>query len=73
MLTPPVEVQVRYLVAQLRLLCESPDCRRERLYMGRQCNNGEVITAPGHKWNNEVRAVGRGARVLLDALRSQGA
>lgn len=25
------------MVQQLRLLCESPDCRREHLYMGKQC------------------------------------
>jgi hypothetical protein len=49
-------VNVRHLLAQLRMLCESPDCRRERLYMGRLCTDGEVFTAPGHKWNNEVRA-----------------
>lgn len=30
-------VHTRAMVQQLRLLCESPDCRRERLYMGKQC------------------------------------
>ncbi|CAL8469155.1 g8696 [Coccomyxa elongata] len=40
------------MVQQLRLLCESPDCRRERLYMGKQCRRGEVILTPGHRWNN---------------------
>jgi galactosylxylosylprotein 3-beta-galactosyltransferase len=42
------------MVHQLRMLCESPDCRREHLYMGLQCRRGEVILSPGHKWNNDV-------------------
>ncbi len=45
-------VNVPAFVQQLRLLCESPDCRRERLYMGKQCRRGKVILSPGHKWDN---------------------
>ena len=47
-------VNVPVFVQQLRLLCESPDCRRERLYMGKQCRRGQVILSPGHKWNNGI-------------------
>ena len=45
-------VNVPAFVQQLQLLCESPDCRRERLYMGKQCRRGKVIISPGHKWDN---------------------
>ncbi|CAK0784367.1 hypothetical protein CVIRNUC_007571 [Coccomyxa viridis] len=45
-------VNVPAFVQQLRLLCESPDCRKERLYMGKQCRRGKVIMSPGHKWDN---------------------
>ncbi|CAL5223668.1 g6216 [Coccomyxa viridis] len=47
-------VHVEALVHQLRLLCISPDCRNERLYMGRMCTESEVLLQPGHKWNNIV-------------------
>ena len=47
-------VHVEALVHQLRLLCMSPDCRNERLYMGRMCTESEVLLQPGHKWNNIV-------------------
>ena len=50
-------VNVPYLTAQLRMLCGSPDCRQERLYMGNLCTDGEVFTQPGHKWNNGVRSL----------------
>ena len=45
-------VNVPAFVQQLRMLCESPDCRHERLYMGKQCRRGKVILSPGHKWDN---------------------
>lgn len=32
--------------------CRSPDCRNERLYLGEEKRNGEVITAAGNKWSN---------------------
>ena len=40
-------VNVPAFVQQLRLLCESPDCRKERLYMGKQCRRGKVIMSQG--------------------------
>ena len=45
-------VNVPAFVQQLRLLCESPDCRKEHLYMGKQCRRGKVILSEGHKWDN---------------------
>jgi len=36
-------VHVEALVRQLRMLCISPDCRNERLYMGRMCTESEVL------------------------------
>ena len=32
--------------------CRSADCRNERLYLGEEKRNGEVITASGNKWSN---------------------
>jgi hypothetical protein len=40
-------VNVPALVHQLRLLCESPDCRRERLYMGLQVIFPICLTVDG--------------------------
>ncbi|KDD74010.1 hypothetical protein H632_c1655p0, partial [Helicosporidium sp. ATCC 50920] len=45
-------VNVPPMVAQLRAMCESPDCEHERLYMGRMARHSEVLLAAGHKWNN---------------------
>ena len=47
-------INVQPLISQLRLLCESPDCTRERLYMGKMAKHSEVLLQPGHKWNNAV-------------------
>ena len=47
-------MNVPAFVQQLRLLCESPDCRKERLYMGKQCRRGKVIMSQGHKWDNSI-------------------
>lgn len=32
-------INIPPLVRQLRMLCESPGCREERLYMGKQCRH----------------------------------
>ena len=61
-------VNVPYLTAQLRMLCGSPDCRQERLYMGNLCLDGEVFTQPGHKWNNAVRALPAGRQLPLACI-----
>ncbi|GAB4819239.1 hypothetical protein N2152v2_006285 [Parachlorella kessleri] len=47
-------INVQPLISQLRLLCETPDCTRERLYMGKMAKHSEVLLQPGHKWNNAV-------------------
>ncbi|KAK9814433.1 hypothetical protein WJX72_005835 [[Myrmecia] bisecta] len=45
-------VNVRPLIRQLRLLCESADCRNERLYIGQMARDAPVQLDPKHKWNN---------------------
>ncbi|KAI3437945.1 hypothetical protein D9Q98_000389 [Chlorella vulgaris] len=45
-------INVAPLMEQLRAMCENPDCRRERLYMGKMAKHSEVLLQPGHKWNN---------------------
>lgn len=56
------------MVQQLRLLCESPDCRRERLYMGKQCRCAALSLSA---WSTLLRAVAHWraayAVLLLDA------
>ena len=47
-------INVVPLISQLKLLCETPGCRNERVYMGRMAQRSEVMLQPGHKWNNEV-------------------
>lgn len=46
-------VDAARLVAELRVLCRSADCSDEKLYMGEEKRNGEVIVEDGHKWSNE--------------------
>lgn len=50
MVGPPIITDAQ----QQQSLCESPDCRHERLYIGRMAQNSEVLLQPGHKWNNIV-------------------
>lgn len=45
-------INVAPLMEELRAMCENPDCRRERLYMGKMAKHSEVLLQPGHKWNN---------------------
>ncbi|KAK9826219.1 hypothetical protein WJX74_000688 [Apatococcus lobatus] len=47
-------INVVPLISQLKLLCETPGCKNERVYMGRMAQRSEVMLQPGHKWNNEV-------------------
>jgi len=47
-------INVPPLVQQLRALCETEHCRHERLYVGMMGQHHEVITEPGHRWNNEA-------------------
>ncbi|KAL6785480.1 hypothetical protein ACKKBF_B00425 [Auxenochlorella protothecoides x Auxenochlorella symbiontica] len=47
-------IYVAPLVAQLRALCEHPDCEGERIYMGRMAHHSEVLLQQGHKWNNDI-------------------
>ena len=47
-------INVKALISQLRLLCQSADCRSERVYMGKMAKESEVLLQPGHKWNNMV-------------------
>ncbi|KAK9815952.1 hypothetical protein WJX72_012497 [[Myrmecia] bisecta] len=47
-------INVKPLIGQLRLLCESPACKQERIYMGRMAKDSEVLLQPGHKWNNII-------------------
>ena len=46
-------VDAAALVAELRVLCRSPDCTDEKLYLGEEKRNGEVIVEDGHKWSNQ--------------------
>lgn len=43
-----------HLPACPQSLCESENCRHERLYIGRMAKSSEVLLQPGHKWNNIV-------------------
>lgn len=45
-------VNVGPLMQQLRAVCEDPECRGERIYMGRVAHRSEVVLQPGHRWNN---------------------
>ena len=47
-------INIRALIMQLRLLCQTPGCRTERVYMGKMAKESEVLLQPGHKWNNIV-------------------
>ncbi|KAK9868651.1 hypothetical protein WJX84_001984 [Apatococcus fuscideae] len=47
-------INVVPLISQLKLLCETPGCKNERVYMGRMAQRSEVMLQPGHKWNNEA-------------------
>ena len=47
-------INIKALIWQLRLLCETPGCRSERVYMGKMAKESEVLLQPGHKWNNMV-------------------
>ncbi|KAK9802990.1 hypothetical protein WJX73_005638 [Symbiochloris irregularis] len=47
-------VNVRALIQQLQMLCETPGCRTERVYMGKMAKESGVLLQPGHKWNNMV-------------------
>ena len=59
-------INVRALVQQLRWLCSSPECRTERVYMGKMAKESEVLLQPGHKWNNMVFYNHTGARTPLN-------
>lgn len=47
-------INVQPIIQQLQTLCESKDCTKERLYMGKMAKHSEVLLQPGHKWNNAV-------------------
>jgi Galactosyltransferase len=48
-------VNVPAMTLELRAHCENPDCRNERLYIGRMARASEVFLQPGHKWSNSAR------------------
>ena len=47
-------INVNPIIEQLQMLCENPDCVRERLYIGKMAKHSEVLLTPGHKWNNAI-------------------
>ena len=47
-------INVAPLMHQLHMLCVTPDCQNERIYMGKMAKESEVLLQPGHKWNNIV-------------------
>lgn len=47
-------INIKALIMQLKLLCQTPECKSERVYMGKMAKESEVLLQPGHKWNNMV-------------------
>lgn len=65
-------INIKALIMQLKLLCQTPECKSERVYMGKMAKESEVLLQPGHKWNNMVfhNHTGQCAATLLAACRS---
>lgn len=63
-------VNVQPLMAQLQALCEDPQCRNERLYLGHLARRSEVVLQPGHRWNNADFFIHTGALCLACVLRA---
>lgn len=50
------------------MLCETPGCRTERVYMGKMAKESGVLLQPGHKWNNMVFYNHTGLKLVLPPL-----